>query len=550
VFGSEPILGLVSSILVAVSLAALIILAAALRRARARARQKTRALEMLARVEAVLASSDSAQAVANALDLVIEFSHAATALVWTRPETMAPFTRYAQRGLFPESFVTAPAETENIARLYSLDPFPELRAKGFVELIRIPLRWDEQNIGVLEIGARHRGELQAFADEWYQAVARVFAITLAHEKALARTQKQLTDEKRLWDAGLEVTATEDYNQVLRTIVKRARELIHAEASALCLWNQDQKMWVVQGTSGADEAFELQVAQFERGDGVQVACPVVRFKYRQAHLDLPVRRNGHIVGCLCVASQGPREYSAEERALLMGIAAQAALAVERVRALETMGSRAATAERERLAREIHDTLAQILGFVNIKTGVVREWLAQDNVPQAQAELEELSLLSQELYQDTRELVLGLHGETNAERGITQMLASYIERFSRFCDLPVTFDASDWNVTLSPAVEVQLLRVAQEALSNVRKHARAKHAWVSLTRVQDDLHLEIRDDGRGFDPARPARSFGPRFGLQSMRERVESIHGTFMVHSTPGQGARIQVTIPLIYRGHNE
>jgi signal transduction histidine kinase len=241
------------------------------------------------------------------------------------------------------------------------------------------------------------------------------------------------------------------------------------------------------------------------------------------------------------------YSAEERALQTGIATQAAQAVDRARALEPMGRRAATAERERLAREIHDTLAQILGFVNIKTGVVQEWLTQGKVSQAQTELEQLSLLSQELYQDTRELVLGLHGEADTGDGISDMIQTYLERFSQFCNLPTTFDASALNVTLSPAVEVQLLRVVQEALSNVRKHARATHAWVLLTREQDNVLLEIRDDGQGFDPAHPARSFGPRFGLQSMRERVESLHGTFAVHSAHSQGTRIQVTVPLIYRG---
>lgn len=549
-FNVEPNLLFVLGILLSVVLAALVLLILALRRARSRERQQTRELDALARIEAILSSSDFPQALPRALDYMIEFSHAAAAVVWSKTDSSAPLERTVHRGLFPESFVAVPTALQKINRFNTLEQFPALHEKGFVELIQIPLRWNEQSIGVLEIAARHRGELQTLSDEWCQSVARVLAMSLAHEQELTRVRSQLADEKRLWEAGIEVTATEDYEQVLRTIVNRARELIHAEASALCLWNQDKNVWVVQGTSGADEAFELAVTQFERGDGARVQCPVVRFKYRQSHLDLPVRRNGHIVGCLCVASETPREYSAEERALLTGIATQAALAVERTRALETMGSRAATAERERLAREIHDTLAQILGFVNIKTGVVREWLAQGNVTQAQVELEELALLSKELYEDTRELVLGLHGEVNAGGGITHMIASYVERFSQFSNLPVTFAAPELDVTFSPAVQVQLLRVVQEALSNVRKHARAKQAWVSMTRVQDNVRLEIRDDGQGFDPAHPTRGFGPHFGLQSMRERVESFHGTFTVHSAPGQGTCIQVMVPLIYRGHDE
>lgn len=550
-FNIEPNLFFALGIFASAGLAALVVfLVIALRRARGHTRQQAQENAASARIERALANSDAPQAIANALDLLLEFSHAAAAQVWSRIDSSASLGCYLHRGLFPESFVVPPSETKPIVRLNSLEQFPLLRAKGFVELVQIQLRQNDHSLGLLEIAARHRGELETISDEWFESLARALAAKLEHANELSQLREQLANEKRLWEAGLEVTATEDYEQLLRTIVDRARELVHAEASALCLWNQEKNWWVVQGTSGTNEAFEVAVSQFERGDGARVECPVVRFKYRQAHLDLPLRRNGQIVGCLCVASQTPREYSVDERALLLGIANQAALAVERTRALETMGSRAAAAERERLAREIHDTLAQILGFVNIKTGVVHEWLAQGNLTQAQVELDQLGLLSQELYMDARELVLGLHGEADAGRGITHMIASYVERFSNFCNLPTTFDASDLNVTFSPTVELQLLRVVQEALSNVRKHARAKHAWISMTRAGDRVLWEIRDDGQGFDPAHPARGFGPRFGLQSMRERVESIHGTFAVHSAIGQGTRIQVTVPLIYRGQGE
>ncbi len=550
-FNVEPNVSLWGlGIILGASLALVLWLGYALRQARARTMARTRELDALTHIQARLAHADSSQAIADALDLILEYSHAAAAQLWIQADSAAPFVPYIHRGLFPESFTQAPAVSETILHFSAPDALPNLRDKGFVELVQIPLLAQRAASGALEIAARHHDELRALSDEWYYAVGRALAAKLEYAQELEHARAQLADEKRLWEAGLEVTATEDYDQVLRTIVERARELIHAEASALCLWNQDKEIWVVQGTSGTSEAFAVETLQFERGDGAPVACPVVRFKYRQAHLDLPVRRNGHIVGCLCVASQTPREYSPEERALLMGIASQAALALERARALQTMGSRAATAERERLAREIHDTLAQILGFVNIKTGVVHEWLMQGDLAQAQTELEQLSRLSQELYQDTRELVLGLHGATDAEHDLADMIQAYLERFSQFCNLPTTFERGELDVTFSPAVEVQLLRVVQEALSNVRKHARAKHAWVSLQRVQDQAVLEIRDDGQGFDPAHPTRGFGPRFGLQSMRERVESIHGAFAVYSAPGQGTRIQATAPIIYRGSDK
>lgn len=548
-FDVEPNILLAVGAFLSAGLAVIVfLLVIALRRAHTYTRQRRRELDAFARIEnALAANAEYPQTFANALDLLLEFSHAAAVQLWLEADHLAPTASHLHRGLFPESFVSPPAPTGRIQRHTNTKEFPQLSARGFVELVQVPLVYNEHSMGILEIAARHRGELQTLTDEWLETVAHTLATTVANEQELARLRSQLADERRLWGAGLEVIATEDYEQLLRTIVDRARELLHMEASALCLWNQDRHLWVVQGTGGTSEAFEIGVTQFERGDGGRVECPVVRFNFRQAHLDLPVRRNGHIIGCLCVASQQPREFSTQERALLTGIAAQAALAVERTRALETMGSRAATVERERLAREIHDTLAQILGFVNIKTGAAREWLAQGNVTQAQTELEQLALLSQELYADTRELILGLHGARETGQGITRMIQDYIDRFSQFCNLPTEFAAFDAEVQFSPAVEVQLLRVVQEALSNVRKHARANHAWVSMTHQHDRVVLEIRDDGQGFDPAHPPRGFGPHFGIQSMRERVESIHGTLTVHSAPGQGTTVRASVPVIHRG---
>jgi signal transduction histidine kinase len=104
-----------------------------------------------------------------------------------------------------------------------------------------------------------------------------------------------------------------------------------------------------------------------------------------------------------------------------------------------------------------------------------------------------------------------------------------------------------LSLAPLVEVQLIRVVQEALSNVRKHARAARAGVRLERVGEFARLTIEDDGQGFDPTHVARGQWPRFGLQSMRERVESVGGSFTIESTPGQGTKVTVQIPIVYRG---
>lgn len=357
------------------------------------------------------------------------------------------------------------------------------------------------------------------------------------------------ESKSLWQAGLDVADAEDYGQLLRAIVDRARDLIGGEASALCIWDEQKNWWVLQGTSGASDAFEVSVNRI-RGNGMHtpVDCPVIRFKYRQAHLDVPVMHGDQVVGCLCVANQHPRDFSVRERELVAGLAAQAARAINQARRLEGESNRAATRERELMAREMHDTVAQLLGFVGFKTQAVRELVADGKIPEAQTQLDQLAALAQELYADTREIILGLRTEIGPGRSLVAALEDYITRFSGFCSLPTTLDTTRFDgVHLTPAMEVQLIRVVQEALSNIRKHARAQHAGIVLERADEFGYVKIQDDGRGFDPAHIRHGAFPQFGLQSMRERVQTIGGTLAIDSAPGRGTTIIVKIPLVQRG---
>ncbi len=354
--------------------------------------------------------------------------------------------------------------------------------------------------------------------------------------------------KQLWRASLQVAGAENYGAVLRSVVDQARELVQGDASALCMWDEQRRWWVVQGASGAADAFEVKTKPFGEKS---VECPVVRFKYRESHVDVPIRRGDQIIGCLCVANQGPRDFSPHDQELLQAIATQAAIAIDHARRLESEGTRAAEEERERLAREMHDTLAQLLGFVTFKSQSAREFLAQGQAEQAHAQLEQLSSIAQQLYADTRELILGLRTEISPARGLVPALRVYAEWFGELSGVPTQIQADGLDdFRLAPAVEVQLLRVVQEALSNVRKHAHARHAWVRLEHAGEFAEIRIEDDGVGFDPANLPRRELPRFGLNSMRERVESVGGAFAIYSARGAGAAVVARIPMVYRGDTE
>ncbi len=523
-------------------------------RARLRESEREREFDALARLgDASNRAGDRNEALGLALDVLLEFTHAAAAHIWLINSRTGQVEGEVHRGLFPESFAELPwpdlaAWTGRAVAAKNATEFQTLRDKGFIEFARVPLKADDRAVGGLLVAARHPGELSAGVPRWLMTAGQTLSLAIARFQIEAQLKARDAEARRVWHASMEVASAPDYASLLRTIVDHARELIGAEASALCIWDAQKHWWVVQGTSGATDAFEVTTKRFASEDGRGFECPIIRFKYRPAHLDVPLIRDGQVVGCLCVASQQPRDFGENERSLLDGIASQAALAVGRAQQLEEAGQRAATAERERLAREMHDMLAQLLGFVNFKTGTVRELLAQGRIDQAQAQLEQLAHLSQELYSDTRELILGLHTETSPEKGLIPALEEYAAHFRQLSGVNTAIEANGLaDVRFVPAVEVQLIRVVQEALSNVRKHAAAQHANVRFMRRGEQVLVEIQDDGNGFDPSHLAHGLWPHFGLQSMRERVESIGGNFSIRSGQGQGTTITIQVPLVYRG---
>jgi nitrate/nitrite-specific signal transduction histidine kinase len=202
------------------------------------------------------------------------------------------------------------------------------------------------------------------------------------------------------------------------------------------------------------------------------------------------------------------------------------------------------ERERIAREMHDGLGQVLGYVNTKTLAASRLLEVGKIDEARTQLAQLDAAARDVYADVREAILGLHTTLNPERDFLAALHEYVDGFERQSGIHVSLDVSDWPARspLPLAAEIQLVRIVQEALANVRKHAHAQHARVRLAVRAQTVELAIADDGHGFDPTRLDHEGGPRFGLQTMRERAEGIGGAFAIGSCQEQGTCVMISIP--------
>ena len=146
---------------------------------------------------------------------------------------------------------------------------------------------------------------------------------------------------------------------------------------------------------------------------------------------------------------------------------------------------------------------------------------------------------------REAILGLRTTAQDDRGLVPQIKDYLELFGRLADVKVRcrLQSGGANVRLPVAAEIQVIRIIQEALSNVRKHAGASEVTVNLEIEDDSLLVAVADNGRGFDPASYGRSEWPQFGLQTMRERAEAVGGSFDLESAQGRGTTVSVSIPL-------
>jgi signal transduction histidine kinase len=214
-------------------------------------------------------------------------------------------------------------------------------------------------------------------------------------------------------------------------------------------------------------------------------------------------------------------------------------------------RAVLEERHRLARELHDSTAQILGYVRNKATAVRMLIEQKKLPNAITELRQLDEAAGSVFADLRQAILDLKTDISEGQDIGLILTEYAINFERYSDIPteVTNESTD-RIQAPVGSDIQLLRIVQEALANVRKHAGATRATVILqVDEQKILTITIRDNGAGFDPAEDLSDRKPHFGLETMSERASSIGASFEIVSEKGQGTQVIVKLPLAGKGES-
>ncbi len=473
--------------------------------------------------------------------------------------------RAQAQGVYPDGLAGAgapPADTAHLAERVDLwvervGLRERLRDLGYHSVTSVPLLARERLLGVVVL-AGDRLPPVYYRDRELQAIlGKQLGSVIDSARLMGSMQRKEEQARELSNLSVELSGRMDAEEIRRLATERSRVLLRADLVALCTVASDTSQQLITTYSPApppDAAgssapcFLLTRSKddasrgHESHEAGELACPILAGGARSVHLSAPLVSGGETLGVLCMA-RAEGAPTAEERRLLNEVASRTAMALYNAWLHQHVQDLAVIEERDRIAREMHDSLAQVLGFVNLKAQTALSSLNGGASPVVKKDLQEISEAAQDAYVDVREAILGLRESrlVGSERTLGEVLRSYLEKYQRQTGIAATLEAFDENgARFPPHAEVQLVRIIQEALTNVRKHAGASKVHVSICHEGSEAVVSVEDDGAGFNALEAQRK---GFGLTSMRERAEEIGGRLEIDSHPGTGTRVVARLPI-------
>ena len=392
---------------------------------------------------------------------------------------------------------------------------------------------------------------------FYSAVSHILGALM---QTMERQNRELTS---LRNASLDISSDLSLDGLLQRIVDQARLLLDCRYGALAVYSIDGKLESFV-TSGIDPITRRAIGDPPTGQGL-LALPLkhgqtLRLQDLSSHrrsvgfpanhpsmrslLAVPVICREPFRGNLYLSEKlDGSELTDSDEATLSRFAVQASIAVDNAQLHAKVAGIAVMDERLRLAREMHDGQAQVLAYVNTKAQVVDSLLKSGEVDSAREHLKQMANAAREVYADVREGILGLRTAVDHDHDLAVVLKEFGFKWQDQSGITLHLDIQG-ETRYEREAELHLLRIAQEALANVRKHSESRVAYLSAVLAPHELVLEVRDEGKGFAPEAEAsekEGLG-RFGLSTMKERCQAIGAHIDVWSSPKSGTRIR----LVYR----
>ena len=418
-------------------------------------------------------------------------------------------------------------------------------------LIDVPLSTGTSIVGRMQLHLPEGAEEpDLLATATLNNIGHQLASAIQIRQLVLGLQQRQDEDHRLYDILLRVSNQAQLAQTLAAVVRDARELLRADEAAMCLneagtraIQDDDPQGGLQTPNATATCIHDETVTRSRSGENPPTCELRKTIIEGPIIETQLRGpDGLGFGTLWLGRHDGPAFSERDERFLEALSDLASIAISSARGRESERQGAIVAERERIAREMHDSLAQVLGVTHLRLralGVRDEVVGAATVA---AEIADLATLAEEAYRDVREAILGLREATRLGRSFMDGLAAYLEKFSHQSGIATHLESTvEGELDLPPRVEVQLIRVIQEALTNVRKHGAASEAVVRLGDDPEGIEIVIEDDGRGFDVGGTLLG-RDGFGLHTMRERVALIGGTLSIDSAPGRGTRVVAVVP--------
>jgi signal transduction histidine kinase len=359
------------------------------------------------------------------------------------------------------------------------------------------------------------------------------------------------------DAVLAIAAERSVEPVLQKIVDSGRDLARARYAALGVPDGEGgfSRFIVSGISDSRREAIGELPRTHGLLGTMLEGPEpIRLRDIKSHPDfrgwwpdrhpkmrsflgVPLLSKGRIIGAFYLAGKiGAREFSQTDQKLVELLAAHAAIAVENAELLERSRELTVMEERNRLARELHDSVSQTL-FSAVFTAEAATELLQRDPHLARAEVEKLQELAKDAVREMRSLVFELRPAEIELDGLVPTLRKHVDVLRRVYGTDIDFSV-EGERRLNVGAERELFRIAQEAVGNALKHSGGSRIAVDVRMRDSVVALSVADDGVGFDPSSP-KVRGRHLGLTSMQERAELLGSDLHIESVPGAGARVSV-----------
>ena len=388
------------------------------------------------------------------------------------------------------------------------------------------------------------------------------------KRAEERLRYQTAQLSALHEIELEISAESELSRVLELVTRRAGESLRSLHCAVFIRDCERADLAVAASLDSD----LIGVRIREGEGLtgrvvltgetqaidnyslwEGRARVLEGRRLGPRLAVPLKWQHAVIGAITVAREpGDEPFTAEDAHFLEQIAAQSAIAIHQATLFEDLQKAhkrlqvlahsligAQEAERKRLARELHDRIGQALTAVQINLQSLQAG------PDGAYRCEESLAIVEDALKQAHDLSLELRPSLLDDLGLVAALRWYVDRFARRASLLRCFNADSLDMRLAAEIETACFRIAQEALTNVIRHAHATTVWVQLKISDTDLKLIVRDDGVGFAVRNVTSRNGPNtsLGLQGMRERAIALGGLVEITSGPGQGTEVLASFPL-------